>query len=107
MTTAIALSDQCFYGRSELAWNLFASNVGADAQVGRVDKGSPWPSSAEVELSISVSAPLLDLSGSGLLGRGLSGARDWEAPGILAFRIDGDDGSPKAIAVSQGGEASS
>ena len=96
-----------FCGRSELAWNLFASNVGADAQVGRVDKGSPWPSSAEVELSISVSAPLLDLSGSGLLGGGLSGARNRQAISILAVRLDGEDGGAKAIAVAQGGETSS
>ena len=95
-----------FCGRSELAWNLFASNVGADAQVGRVDKGSPWPSSAEVELSISISAPLLDLSGSGLLGVGLCGARNWDAIRILAVRLDGEDGSANAIiAVAQGGEA--
>jgi len=86
---------------SKLAWDLSASNVGADAQVGGVDEGSPWPSSAKVELSISISTPLLNLSGSsGLLSGSLLSAGDIEAPGVLAVRLQ-DDGSSKAIAEAE------
>jgi len=97
---------------SKLAWDLIASNIGADAQVGGVDEGSPWPSSAKVELSISISAPLLNLSGSGLLSWSLLSAGDIEAPGVLAVRLE-DDGSSKAIAeaetiaaIAEGGDTS-